>query len=71
MNLEADPYHSTKVCYDYQSVAVSLPYSYTSPQEVGPRICNVYNPTDRRFYYYNQTTGEASWSPLHDPGATL
>ena len=65
VNLEADLYHSTKVCYDYQSVTVSLPYSYTSPQEVAPRIWKVYDSTHGRFYYYNHITGETSWSPLH------
>ena len=70
VNLEADLYHSTKVCYDYQSVTVSLPYSYTSPQEVAPRIWKVYHLTHGHFYYYNQITGDTSWSALHNPGAT-
>ena len=68
VNLDANLYHSTKVCYDYQSATVSLSPFFTSPQEVARKIWKVYDPTHGRFYYYNQKMGQSSWSPLHNPG---
>ena len=65
-DLEADLYHSTAVCYDYQSASVIFPYSYTSPQEVAPGIWKIYDPTSGHFFYYSQMMGETCWSdPLN------
>ena len=71
VHLKTGPFYSTKVCYDYQSVTVSFCYSYTSPQEVAPKILKAYDPTHGRFHYYNQMLGASSWSPLFNTGATL
>lgn len=40
------------------------------PKEVAPNVWRVLDPNHGRFYYYNRTTGETSWTPpsgVNDP----
>ena len=35
----------------------------TQPKEIAPNVWRVLDPTHGRFYYYNRSTGETSWTP--------